>query len=154
MKQVTLKAPAIINGTAYQKDKELTVSSDEIVEQGYKLAARESLRKVIYANVADPESMLGITADGVLLALIGISRLTIALSTATSLAEVRASALELAELSKPFIGALDAGQLETTLEVKPETHGEILNQVIGANVAVAGIIKSATSPEAPAEAPV
>jgi len=142
MKEVTLQAPAIINGTAYPKGKELTVSSDEIVDKGYKLAARESLRKVIYANVADPESMLGIIADGVLLSLIGTARLSIALSTATSLAEVRAAAQELSLLSKPLIDALDAGQLETTLDVKPETHGEILNQVIGANVAVAGIINA------------
>ncbi len=73
MNKVTLTKPAIIAGQYHSKGSEITVFNLEVIEQGYKDAEKQVLRKKITKNVGDTESLLGTTADAVAYAIDDIS---------------------------------------------------------------------------------
>ena len=63
MQTITLTKPAIIAGQYHKTGTELTVSDPSLIEQGYKNAKKQALRKRISEKVGDPETLLGVVSD-------------------------------------------------------------------------------------------
>lgn len=83
-------------------------------------AARDQLRAKIGATAGDTASLLGTTADGAQLAVYELGKLATALSTAQSLAEMRAAAAPLAALMADFLGRVERGETNLTALLKGE----------------------------------
>ncbi|MEO0485264.1 MAG: hypothetical protein AAF092_05075 [Pseudomonadota bacterium] len=71
--------------------------------------ARIAIRQQIAATAGDTKSLLGTTSDAAALALLELAKLSKALSTANSLAEVRAAAQPLADLTAPLLARVESG---------------------------------------------
>ena len=96
---------------AEQSDASLSVeyTADEI---------RAQVRQRIDERAGDSLSMLGTTSDAAALAVFGLASLVAKLSTAGSLAEVRAAAEPFAAMSADFLGKVEAGEVKLPFMAK------------------------------------
>ncbi len=79
---------------------------------------RKTIRHGIENDVADMSSLLGTTSDGAALCLAKLAELAASLSTATTLAEVRAAAQPLATLTADFLSKVQDGTIQLPHMVK------------------------------------
>ncbi|RXJ70657.1 hypothetical protein CS022_22590 [Veronia nyctiphanis] len=80
--------------------------------------AKHMIRGRIQANVGDPETLLGTTADAVQLLLFGFTGLIAKLHTANSLAEVREAAAPFSELAEGFQNKVSSGEVKLPFQIK------------------------------------
>lgn len=81
-------------------------------------AVKHVTRRTIARDIGDTETLLGTTSDATQLLLYETAKLATALSTANSLAEVRAAAQPLADLLGPLATAVDAGTVKLPYQTK------------------------------------
>ncbi|ADZ93395.1 hypothetical protein [Marinomonas mediterranea] len=105
--------------------------------------ARE-LKKVIRGYIADKagdsNSLLGTTTDGMQLLLHAFSQLNVALSSASSLAEVRAAAEPFNELATGFLAKVEAGEVSLPFQIKGVEN--VVSDIENRATQVAEILKS------------
>ena len=106
-----------------------------------KETAKLVLRGQIHSQVADSDSLLGTTSDGVQLLLMTLYRLITQLNQVKTLADVRAASAPFYELAQTFIDKVEAGEFSLTckskgLEKVVDDIGQrahAVNQVLTAN---------------------
>ena len=96
---------------AEQNDASLSVeyTADEI---------RAQIRQRIDERAGDSLSLLGTTSDAAALVVFGLASLVAKLSTANSLAEVRAAAEPFADMSAEFLAKVEAGDVKLPFMAK------------------------------------
>ena len=126
--------------TQYIED---TPPSLEEFEALQKVNDKMILRTQIHSKVADVESLLGTTSDGVQLLLVAFSQLVVALNNANSLADVRAAAAPYHDLASGFLAKVESGEVKLPYQSKglDTVVGEIENRA----TAVAKVLADATT---------
>ncbi|SMX27297.1 hypothetical protein TRP8649_01400 [Pelagimonas phthalicica] len=81
-------------------------------------AKRSQIRQSIARDAGDVASLLGTTSDAVALTFFGLAQMAAQLSTANSLAEVRAATEPFATLSADFLAKVASGEVVLPFEVK------------------------------------
>lgn len=88
---------------------------------------REAIRNQISREGGDVQSLLGTAGDGATLTLLYLAKLTVALSTVNSLAEIRDAAAEFEPLAQSFLDSVQSG--DTRLPVDVKGHPEVLTEI-------------------------
>ncbi|WP_281559410.1 hypothetical protein [Thalassomonas sp. RHCl1] len=99
---------------------------------------RASLRDEITVNAGDTESLLGTATDGMHMLLYQVAKMSAQLSTAESLAQVRAAAQELNTLLAGFAAKVDSQEVKLPYQTKGvdvvlqdiESRATAVNQLI------------------------
>lgn len=110
-----------IRGVTREEAEEIGVPAAVINEAEVEIAARArqgALRKAIAENAGDTESLLGTTSDAAALAIYGLASLVAKLSTAQSLAEVRAAAEPFAAMSAEFLTKVEGQEVKLPFLLK------------------------------------
>ena len=99
------------------------LAENELAPEGFNVEMEDRERRVrmrddIARRAGDFESLLGTTADASLIALVELARLVASLSSAASLAEVRAAAASFAPTSEQLLADIAGGSVELPYEVK------------------------------------
>lgn len=91
-------------------------------QEDFNLQQQENRKKLvrgkINTQVADTDSLLGTTADGVQLLLFAFSQLTVGLHQANSLAEVREAAAPFNALATDFLAKVSSGEVKLPFQAK------------------------------------
>ncbi|MBH9537904.1 hypothetical protein [Novosphingopyxis sp. YJ-S2-01] len=91
---------------------------DAAEQAAHAAADRSKLRERIIAGAGDTDSLLGTVADVSTLMLAQLAQLAAALSTAQSLAEMRAAAQPLADLTNDLRARIDSGEIHFPHQAK------------------------------------
>lgn len=95
-----------------------TLPTHEEIVIAQQAAMKSALRQRIAAGAGDVPTILATTADAAQLLLFEIATMARALSTATSVAEVRAAALPFATLTSDFLDGVAADTIRLPFQVK------------------------------------
>jgi hypothetical protein len=95
----------------------------------------EARRLSVLVAAGDAETRLGVVADAAGMALVELARLSQGLAAATTLAEVRAAAQPLADLTSSYIAQIDAGTLRLPHAAKG-SQTEVLDAIGASATAV------------------
>ena len=120
------------------------VPADVIAEAEALVAAtdaRGSIRREIDQTAGDTLSILGTASDGAQLIIYQLSKLAKSLSEANSLAEMRAAALPLADLTAGFLAGVESGDVKLTCLVKGEA--QVITDIEQRATAVAEVFERA-----------
>ncbi|NQZ32529.1 MAG: hypothetical protein HRU06_14775 [Oceanospirillaceae bacterium] len=95
-----------------------THDQNELITRLEQAGAVKKIREKISENAGDSDSLLGTTADGVQLLLYAFSQLTVALNSASTLAEVRAASAPHIDMANRFLTKCESGEVKLTFMAK------------------------------------